>query len=115
MSWGVVTMTAPLTGTFWDSLPLYFGKVVHFHAVSPAGFLPLPFGGHLWFLQHLFLISLPALPVLRYLRSENGRRSIDKLAGWCGRRGGILLFLLPILLVRIGLRSFFGDVEFPLT
>jgi hypothetical protein len=59
----------------------------------------------LWFLQYLFLISLVALPLLRYLRSEHGLHLIDTLAGWCAWRGGIFLFLIPMLFVRIGLRS----------
>jgi len=98
---------AGFTGTFWESLPLYFRGVGHFRIASPGGLLPLPFSGHLWFLQYLFLISLLALPLLRYLHSEPGLRFIDKIAGWCVRRGGIFLFLIPVILVRVGLRSVF--------
>ena len=65
----------------------------------------MPFSGHLWFLQYLFLVSLLALPLLRYLRSEKGIRLIDMLAKWCQRRGGIFIFLIPVILLRIGLRS----------
>ena len=68
----------------------------------------MPFSGHLWFLQFLFLISLVALPLLRYLRSQKGLRLIDTLAGWCNRWGGIFLFLIPVILIRIGLRSVFS-------
>ena len=95
------------TGTLWESLSLYFGRLGHFYISSPGGLLPLPFSGHLWFLKYLFLISLLALPLLRYLRSKQGLRFINRLAGWCARRGGIFLFLLPLVLVRVGLRSFF--------
>jgi peptidoglycan/LPS O-acetylase OafA/YrhL len=38
---------AGFTGTFWESLSLYFRKVGHFYINSPDGLLPLPFGGHL--------------------------------------------------------------------
>ena len=93
-------------GTFWENLSHYFSRLGHFSFTQPAGLLPVPDHGHLWFLQFLFLISLVALPLLRYLRSEQGLHLIDTLAGWCHRRGGIFLFLIPVLLVRISLRSF---------
>ena len=99
---------AGFTGTFWESLSLYFRRVGHFYINSPDGLLPLPFGGHLWFLQYLFLISLLGLPLLRYLHSKQGLSFIDKLAGWCAERGGIFLCLIPVILVRIALRSVFG-------
>lgn len=98
---------AGFTGTFCESLSLYFRRVGHFYINSPEGLLPLPFGGHLWFLQYLFLISLVALPLLRYLHSKQGLSFIHKLAEWCAQRGGIFLFLIPLILVRIGLRSVF--------
>ena len=47
------------------------------------------------------------LPLLRYLRSEQGLRLIDSLARWSNRRGGIFLFLIPVILIRTGLRSLF--------
>ena len=98
---------AGFTGTFWESLSLYFRGVGHFYIHRPDGLLPLPFGGHLWFLQYLFMISLLALPLLRYLHSKQGLSFIDKLAGWCAQRGGIFLCLIPVILVRIALRSVF--------
>jgi peptidoglycan/LPS O-acetylase OafA/YrhL len=94
-------------GTFWEMLPRYFRGLTHFSFAWPGGLLPLPFSGHLWFLKYLFLISLISLPLLRYLRSEQGLRLIDKLAGWCYRFGGIFVFLLPVFVVRLGLRGIF--------
>jgi hypothetical protein len=47
------------------------------------------------------------LPLLLYLKSESGQRLIARLAGWSDRWGGIFLFLVPLALVRIGLRGFF--------
>ncbi|MFC1981012.1 acyltransferase family protein [Chloroflexota bacterium] len=94
------------TSTFWESIPLYIGSIPdHFYA-SPLFFNV--FWGHLWFLQFLFLISLVTLPLLVYLKSEQGQKLIKRLATWCNRWGGIFLFLIPLILVRIGLRSFFG-------
>jgi len=92
-------------GTFWERLPHYFSRLGNFSFTQPSDLLPVPDHGHLWFLQFLFLISLVALPLLRYLRSEQGLHLIDTLAGWCHRRGGIFLFLIPVLLVRISLKS----------
>jgi glucan biosynthesis protein C len=89
-------------GTFWEILPRYFSE-------WPVDPLPVvPYVGHLWFLQFLFMISLVTLPLLRYLRSERGLHLIDTLAGWCHRRRGIFLFLIPVIFVRISLRSFFS-------
>ncbi len=96
---------AGFAGTFWESLQLYFHRVGGFYIHSPDGLLPLPFSGHLWFLQYLFLISLLALPLLRYLHSKQGLNFIDKLAGWSTQSGGILLFLIPVTLVRVAFRS----------
>jgi glucan biosynthesis protein C len=98
---------AGFTGTFWESLPLYFRRVGHFYTSSPGGLLPIPFAGHLWFLEYLFLISLLALPLLRYLHSTQALSVIDKLAWWCSQRGGIFLFMVPVILIRIALRSVF--------
>lgn len=70
----------------------------------------MPFSGHLWFLQYLFLMSLLALPLLFYLKSEGGQRQIERLAGWCDRPGGAFLFVIPIALALIALRfRFQGD------
>jgi surface polysaccharide O-acyltransferase-like enzyme len=73
----------------------------------PETLLPIPFAGHLWFLQYLFLISLSTLPVIRYLGSERGYRWIERLASLCGHRGGIFIFVLPLAVALIGLRGLF--------
>ena len=86
-------------GTFWEILPRYFSE----WPVDPIPVVPFP--GHLWFLQFLFMFSLWSLLLPRNPRSERGLHLIDTLAGWCHRRGGIFLFLIPVILVRISLRS----------
>jgi hypothetical protein len=63
-------------------------------------------GYHLWFLAFLFCVSLVALPVLRWLRGTAGQRFVARLSGLCQRRGGFLIFLLPLLLIQLGLRPF---------
>jgi hypothetical protein len=102
-----ILSNAGFTGTFWDSLPLYFKRAGHFYIDRPSGMLPLPFSGHLWFLQYLFLISLISLPLMRFFQSDNGLRSVGKLAAWCVKPFGIFICLIPVLFIRIGLRGFF--------
>ena len=99
------------TGTFWEGLPLY---IVSAFTTAPNFDDPFFFNvflGHLWFLQYLFLISLLVLPLLLFLRSEPGQRFIAKLAGWCGRWGGVFIFLIPLAVVRISLTHFFRGQE----
>ncbi len=47
------------------------------------------------------------LPLLLCLKSERGQRWIERLAGWCDRRGGIFLFVIPLALTLISLRGLF--------
>ncbi len=102
------------TGTFWEFLPRYYSRILDgifdiFPRVLnyPTRLVPYGFSGHLWFLQYLFLISVVALPLFLYLRSEGGQRWISRLAGWSDRRGGIFLFVIPLALILICFRSFF--------
>lgn len=89
------------SGAFIEILPAYF---THFR---PPGItkwfemLPLPFAGHLWFLECLFLISLFTLPLLLWLKNDRGRQWITTLADWSNRPGGLFLFAIPLLLTRI--------------
>jgi len=99
---------AGYSGTFWQIIPRYFARLHPPQITSwPEMLLPIPFSGHLWFLQFLFLISLVTLPLLLCLKSEWGQRWIEKLAGWCDHRGGIFLFVIPLALILISLRGLF--------
>jgi len=66
-------------------------------------------GYHLWFLGYLFTFSLIALPLLLWLKGASGRGVISRLAALCAHRGGILLFILPLLMAQLGLRPFYPD------
>jgi glucan biosynthesis protein C len=100
-----------VTTTFWQWLPSYylglpttaFNLAAHNYA-DPVQLLPYSFSGHLWFIQMLFLISLLMLPLLLYLRSDQGKRLIDRLAGWSARPGGIFFFVIPLAIVQVALR-----------
>jgi hypothetical protein len=94
-------------GTLWQQIPPYWDSYGSFRFRLDEPYLTNVWPGHLWFLQFLFLVSVLALPLLFYLRSALGQRLIARLACWCQRRGGILLPLIPLLVVRIGLRSRF--------
>jgi glucan biosynthesis protein C len=99
-----------VTGGFWQWLPFYFRNLPSdmlsswspFH--DPAFLLPFPFTGHLWFIQTLFVVSLFTLPMLFFLRSEQGVKLVDRLAGRAALPGGIFLFLIPLAVVQIVLR-----------
>ena len=92
-------------GSFWQLYLLYFTKTFR---LSPSPYFGSFWSGHLWFLKFLFIISLLVLPLLLYFKTDSGRGLISRVAGWCDRVGGIFLFLIPLVLVRICLRSFFG-------
>jgi peptidoglycan/LPS O-acetylase OafA/YrhL len=72
-------------------------------------FTPLTFsrwGFHLYFLGFLFAYSLLALPLFRWFKRDAG----GSLIAWLGRlvekRGGILLIVIPLALVRVLVQSF---------
>jgi peptidoglycan/LPS O-acetylase OafA/YrhL len=95
-------------GTFWEIIPRYFASFPPPRVTAwPETLLPIPFYGHLWFLQYLFLISLVTLPLLLTLKSRQGQRWIGRLAECCDRRGGIFVFVIPLALALIGLRGVF--------
>ena len=72
-------------GSFWQTIPRYFaGFNLPSLTSYPHTLVPIPFGGHLWFIQYLFLISLAALPLLFFLKSEKGQN----IAGSSGIRRG---------------------------
>jgi glucan biosynthesis protein C len=66
-----------------------------------------PVGYHLWFLGFLLSYSLIALPLLVWLKRDPGRRFIAWLGRWSERRGGLLLFILPLVLVQLVLRPMY--------
>jgi peptidoglycan/LPS O-acetylase OafA/YrhL len=93
---------------------LFDGSLAEFminHGIDyQPGFGPRIFawlGYHLWFLGFLFAYSLIALPIFSWLKREGGKRFVDWLARLCERRGGLLIFLVPLILVQVLLRPFF--------
>lgn len=86
------------------------GSFLEFLKALPWGPNPRVFGVvgyHLWFLAFLFCFSLLGLPIFLWLKGESGQAVLSRLARVCARRGGILVFVLPLLLVRLALQPFF--------
>jgi glucan biosynthesis protein C len=91
------------TGVFAGSFTQFVGSL-------PWGPNPRIFGVvgyHLWFLGFLFMFSLLALPFFQWVRRGGGRRLMSWLVRVCRHRGGILIFGLPPLFMRLGLQPFF--------
>ncbi|UCG22887.1 MAG: acyltransferase family protein [Chloroflexota bacterium] len=64
-------------------------------------------GFHLWFLGFLFAFSLLALPLFMWLKGEGGGRFLDRVARLTSGRGGLLLFLVPLLFIQLTIRPLF--------
>jgi putative Mn2+ efflux pump MntP len=103
LSWSHRIQTGVFTGSFAEFVaerlsytgPKLFGAI----------------GYHMWFLGFLFAFSLLALPLFNWFKGETGRGFISRLAGWCQHRGAILLFILPLAVVRLGLQPFFPQLQ----
>jgi glucan biosynthesis protein C len=88
----------------------FAGSYLEFILDRWDGWNPLIFGlmgYHLWFLGFLFTFALIALPLLQWLKGASGQGIVARLAQLCERRGGILLFALPLLLIQLSLRPLF--------
>jgi glucan biosynthesis protein C len=89
---------------------LFEGSLLEFYQIREISFGPRVFGWagyHLWFLGFLFAYSLVALPLFVWLKRDSGRRVIARLANLAERRGGLFLFIIPLVLVQFALRPFF--------
>jgi peptidoglycan/LPS O-acetylase OafA/YrhL len=61
-------------------------------------------GYHLWFVAFLFAFSLIALPVFTWLKNDSGKRFVASFARLATWRGGLLVFVIPLALVRFTLQ-----------
>ena len=68
-------------------------------------------GYHLWFLGFLFAYSLIALPLFLWFKRDAGQRIIDWLARLSARRGGLLLFVIPLVVIKLVLHPYFPDYQ----
>lgn len=83
------------------SAPGYFSWLPQFFQLNGADmdgyFLGGHTWGHLWFIAHLLLYALIALPVLLFLRRDAGRRVTGSLARAASVPGVILLFAVALV------------------
>ena len=101
--WRHAVQAGVYAGTFWEGIqtrtiqigPRFFGWA----------------GYHLWFLGYLFAFSLIALPLFLWLRKDSGQRIIDWLAKLGQRRGGLLLFVIPLVVIKLVLQPYFPDYQ----
>jgi len=84
------------SGSFLEFYPHFF------NGPYPEGNLSWQ---HLWFLLYLFIMSLAALPLFRYLRGERGRAALEKFIAFFTRRFSIYLPVLPFILIQFAARE----------
>ena len=99
IQWLHQSQTGAFVGTLWE---FFLGRRV--------GLEPRLFGWvglHLWFLGFLFAFSLIALPLFLWFKRDAGQRSIKWLARLGQRRGGLLLFVIPMVVIQFVLRPYF--------
>lgn len=87
----------------WQYFPTFFQTIEVFW--NPRWFGA--YGYHLWFLAFLFLYSVLAVPLFVGLRLPSGQRLVHKLAHLSERPGGLLIFVIPLVLAQVTLRARF--------
>lgn len=100
--------TGSFTGFyFWEYFnvfPFTFDLSLTYLANSTQGL-------YLWYLFWLFVFSLITVHLFKYLRKDEVKQRISKMAAICNRRGGIFLLAIPIMIVDIiSIKPYF---EFP--
>jgi glucan biosynthesis protein C len=87
------------TGSYFEWYPDFF----QLQAADEDGyFLGGHTWGHLWFILHLLVYSLLALPLFLFLKNKTGKRFISRLAQACTWPGVILIFPALLLLMNEG-------------
>ena len=64
-------------------------------------------GYRLWYLAYQFIFALISLPVFIWLNGDNGKRFTAWLARFADWRGGLLVFVIPLLITRFLLQPYF--------
>ena len=93
-----------LRGEFAGSLLSFYPRF--FDGLYPEGNLSWH---HLWFLGHLYLYSLLALPLFRYLQRHDGERVLRFLGRIASAPGGVMWLALPLVLERTLLWGLFPE------
>lgn len=96
------------SGGYFEFLKGYFTGGIFSHKI---GISPLWFGAlsyHLWFLGHLFVISVFLFPLMKFI-SHKGISILNGLYKATSFTGGALLMFIPIAIVRVILKRHFPD------
>jgi peptidoglycan/LPS O-acetylase OafA/YrhL len=96
-------------GSFLNFIPLWLANLIPDSWFSPRMFGY--WGLHLWFLGFLFTFSLLALPFFRWFKRNTGQSLISWLGRLVEKRGGILLFVIPLALARVFVLLFVPIME----
>jgi glucan biosynthesis protein C len=91
-------------GSFLSFIPQMLAEKASGNLFTPLTFTE--WGFHLWFLAFLFAYSLLALPVFNWFKGDAGQSFISWLGRLVEKRGGILLFLIPLALARVLVQPF---------
>jgi peptidoglycan/LPS O-acetylase OafA/YrhL len=97
---GLQTTLQGFLSIFSDFNPL----LLRFPGFSPRW---LGYGYHLWFLAFLFFFALITLPLFLWLKKKSGQSYLSWMAQRCEHRGGILLFIVPLAIIKVSLASYF--------
>lgn len=92
------------THTLYYSTPTEWGYIKVFpfdFDLSPTYFAGSDQGSYLWYIFWLFIFSLVTVHFFKWLRKEENRSKISKLAAVCSRHGGIFLMAIPLIIVEI--------------
>lgn len=98
---------------------IYYERIAQFSSYldfypTVFQFVPYPKGGslswhHLWFILYLLVYSIMALPVFLWLKKSQAQRTLNRLFKISCKKGGILLWVLPIIISQVILRPFFRE------
>lgn len=94
MQRGLQTSFQSFLSTFTAFNPL----LLQFPGFSPRW---LGYGYHLWFLGFLFCFALITLPLFLWLMKKPGVSLLSWMAKLCEHHGGLLLFIIPMVVVKV--------------
>ena len=107
LSWVNRLQREVFSGSFWEfmrgELPAFDPLHLSFPGFSPRW---IAGGFHLWFVGFLFFFALITIPLFQWLKSEKGKPFVSILAKVCERRGGILMFIVPLMVSQFCLPPF---------
>jgi Acyltransferase family len=94
-----------------SALPGFYSSLfTHIHLDQALQWVGL-YSLHLWFLAYLFAVSMICLPAIVWMKSSRSTPAIQKLLQLSMRRGGVLIFALPLCVVQGALRWQIGQYE----